>query len=196
MEREKSRENPSPVIANGPQLPLEQAKEAINGQTDKLSDEGVGDENSAKSTCTSGLSEVEDYQDLSNIQEKSDTSSQLPLLEENMTLEEKPGPPNADPDPASQDSSSTIERQRGSSSLLETPTEGKLLNGSLNSSSQFENDSSKRDSDSGSTSASESMDLSISFSADLSLTRGNESLSLKVRIRDQILGDEDRSNLG
>uniref|UniRef100_A0A670XRE0 non-specific serine/threonine protein kinase n=1 Tax=Pseudonaja textilis TaxID=8673 RepID=A0A670XRE0_PSETE len=63
-------------------------------------------------------------------------------------------------------------------SLLETPTEEKVPNGSLNS-SQFENDSFKRDSDSGSTSASESMDLNISLSTDLSLNRGSESHSLK-----------------
>uniref|UniRef100_A0A670XW01 non-specific serine/threonine protein kinase n=1 Tax=Pseudonaja textilis TaxID=8673 RepID=A0A670XW01_PSETE len=73
---------------------------------------------------------------------------------------------------------SDLGQYTSSNSSLAVSKKKKVPNGSLNS-SQFENDSFKRDSDSGSTSASESMDLNISLSTDLSLNRGSESHSLK-----------------
>lgn len=184
LEGEKS---PS-LVANGPELPLKQVKEAINGQGNKISAEGLVDEKSEKNISSSDLSAVEDYRDLPDGQEKSGTGPQSPLLEEKVKpaenrvldhLKEDSEPARkGDPDGGSQPENNP----------LEMPTEEKLANGSLNLSSQFENDSSsKRDSDSGSTSASDSVDLSISLSADLSLNRGSGSLSLKVRIWGPIL---------
>ncbi|XP_048347044.1 serine/threonine-protein kinase 10 [Sphaerodactylus townsendi] len=172
LEGEKSLEKcSSSLVANGPELPSEQAKEAINGQDNQISTEG--DENSEKNISSSDLSRVEDYKDLPNNQQKSGTSFQLHLFEE------KPADTllNKDSEPANKSDSDSGGQPE--SSLLETPTGEKLANGNLNLSSQFENGSSKRDSDSGSTSASDSMDLSISFSADLSLNKGSGSLSLK-----------------
>ncbi|XP_060096570.1 serine/threonine-protein kinase 10 [Heteronotia binoei] len=180
LEEEKSPEKClSSLVANGPELPLEQVKGVINGQGNKISVEGVGDEKSEKNFSSTDLSGVEDYRDLPDGQEKSGTDSQLPLLEEKVKPAENKVLDHLkkDSEPASNgdsDGGSQLEN-----SLIEMPTEEKLANGNLNLSSQFENGSSKRDSDSGSTSASDSMDLSISLSADLSLNRGSGSLSLK-----------------
>ncbi|XP_054833346.1 serine/threonine-protein kinase 10 [Eublepharis macularius] len=177
LEGEKSPEkNSSSLVANGPKLPLEQIKEAINGKGNKISVEGVGNEKSEKNINSSDLSGVEDLPDS---EEMSGTSSQLPLLEEKVTPADNRGLDhlNKDCEPASKGDANGGSQPE--ISLLEMPTEEKLANGSLNLSSQFENGSSKRDSDSGSTSASDSMDLSISLSADLSLNRGSGSLSLK-----------------
>lgn len=137
---------------------------------------------------SSDLSGIEHYRDQSNTKEKSGASPQLPLHDENRRPAENKDllHQNRDTESARKDDSNV--EIRPESSLLETPTEEKLLNGSSNSFSQSENDSLKRDSDSGSTSASEGMDLSISLSADLSLNRGSGSLSLKVRIWNYIMG--------
>ncbi|XP_066471934.1 serine/threonine-protein kinase 10 [Tiliqua scincoides] len=179
LEGDKPSENPLSPLANGPKLPLEQVNETINGQSNKLSDEGYGDEKPMEITSSSDLSGTEHHRDRSNTKEKSTTDTQLPLPEENGGPAENRdlGHQTRDTESASKDDSNV--ECRPDSSLLETPTEEKLLNGSSNSFSQSENDNLKRDSDSGSTSASESMDLSISLSADLSLNRGSGSLSLK-----------------
>ncbi|XP_062976674.1 serine/threonine-protein kinase 10 [Elgaria multicarinata webbii] len=179
LEGEKSPGNRLSLVANGPKLPLEKVKEATNGQSNELLDEGIGDEQITKTASSSNLSGIEDYSDLSSTQEKSGNSPQLLRLNNNIKPTENRGLilHNKDTEPASKDDSNV--GSRPVSNLLETPTEEKLPNGSLSSSSPFENGSSKRDSDSGSTSASESMDLSISLSADLSLNRGSGSHSLK-----------------
>lgn len=189
LEGDKPSESPLSPLANGPKLPLEQVNKAINGQSSKLSDEGYGNEKPVETTNSSDMSWTEHHRDCSNAKEKSATDPQLPLLEENRRQAENGdlGHQTRDTDLASKDDSN-VECQQDSS-LLETPTEEKLLNGSSNYFSQSENDSLKRDSDSCSTSASESMDLSISLSADISLNRGSGSLSLKVRIEDQMPGD-------
>nr|XP_056707176.1 serine/threonine-protein kinase 10 [Euleptes europaea] len=181
LEGEKSLENHSlSLVANGPELPLEQVKEAINGQGNQISIGGVGDENSEKNINGSDLSGVEDGKDLPQSQEKPAADFQLHLLEEKVEPAENRDHFDhliKDSEPASKGDSDGGSQPE--SSLLEIPTEEKLANGCLNLSSQFENGSSKRESDSGSTSASDSIDLSNSLSADLSLNRGSGSLSLK-----------------
>ncbi|KAL8211842.1 UNVERIFIED_CONTAM: serine threonine kinase 10 [Gekko kuhli] len=172
LEGEKSPEKrSSSLVANGPELPLEQVKEAINGQGNKISAEHSGDEKSEKNISSPDLSGVEDYGDL--------PSSQLPFLEEKVKPAENSVLDHLKKDGERAGKGDSDGGSRPENSLPETPTDDKLANGSLNLSSQFENGSSKRDSDSGSTSASDSMDLSISLSADLSLNRGSGSLSLK-----------------
>ncbi|XP_061472868.1 serine/threonine-protein kinase 10 isoform X2 [Rhineura floridana] len=179
LEGEKLPENRLSLLANGPKLPLEQVKEAINGQGNQLLGERADDKTPAKTTGNSNLSGIEDYTDVSNVKGKPDTSPHLLRLNKNIKPAENKdiSHQNKDTEAASKDDSNVGIQPE--SRLLETPTEEKLPNGSLNSSSQFENGSSKQDSDSGSTSASESMDLSVSLSADLSLNRDSGSLSLK-----------------
>ncbi|XP_077183170.1 serine/threonine-protein kinase 10 isoform X2 [Paroedura picta] len=178
FEGEKSpKKHSSSFVASGPELPLEPVTKTINGQGEKISIEGVGDEKGKNSS--SDFPGVENYRALPVSQEKSDICSQLTLPEE----KEKPTE-NRVLDHLKKDSEPTSKGDSDNgnwpeNSLLETPTEEKLANGGLNLSSQLENGSSKRDSDSGSTSASDSMDLSISLSTDLSLNRGSGSLSLK-----------------
>lgn len=170
-------------MANGPKLSLEYVKEAINGQGSRLLEEEARTEALVKTAEHSDMLGIESYSVLPGAKQKLSTSPQALQPNENIKPAED-GAVNHQKEstetPNSEDSnwgSHTV------NSLLETPTEEKLPNGSVNS-SQFENDSLKRDSDSGSTSASESMDLNISLSTDLSLNRGSESHSLKVRFED------------
>ncbi|XP_032995833.1 serine/threonine-protein kinase 10 [Lacerta agilis] len=179
LQKEKSPENGLSLVANGPKLPLQQVTEAINGQGNKVSKEVASDEKPGKANSSTNLSRIEDYTDEASSREKPDTSPQLLQLNKNVKPAENRSLvyQNKDTEPVSKDDSNVGSQPE--SSLLETPVEEKLPNGSLSSSSQFEDGSSKQDSDSGSTSASESMDLSISLSTDLSLNRGSGSLSLK-----------------
>ncbi|XP_063148465.1 serine/threonine-protein kinase 10 [Candoia aspera] len=178
VEGDKLQENGLSLAANGPKLPLEQVKEAINGQGHRLLEEEARTEALVKTAEHSDLLGIESDSVLPDAKQKLSTSPQA--LQPNKNI--KPVEDGAlnhqkeSTEPANNEDSNwgshTI------NSLLETPTEERLPNGSL-SSSQFENESFKRDSDSGSTSASESMDLSISLSTDLSLNRGSGSHSLK-----------------
>ncbi|KAJ7316309.1 hypothetical protein JRQ81_002471 [Phrynocephalus forsythii] len=179
LEGEKSSESPLSLVANGPMLPLARAKETANDQ--KLSSERTGNKEKQAEDCNrSYLSGPEDGTDPSSTGGKSGESPLLLSPNGNVNTQESKDlnlHQNKAVEPASKDDSNTeIWRV---SSLLETPTEEKLPNGSLSSSSPLENGSSKRDSDSGSTSASESIDLNISLSTDLSLNRGSGSVSLK-----------------
>ncbi|KAF7249326.1 Serine/threonine-protein kinase 10 [Varanus komodoensis] len=180
LDEEKSPKNRLSVVANGPQLPLLQTKDATDGQSTKLSDEGLGDENITRASSSSNLPGKEDDPDLSSAQEKSDNSPKLPQIIVKPANDRDLALQNKVTEPASRDSNVG---SRPESSLLETPIEENLPNGTPSFSSQFENDSLKRDSDSGSTSASESMDLSISLYADLSLSRSSGSHSPKIRQR-------------
>ncbi|XP_053146512.1 serine/threonine-protein kinase 10 isoform X2 [Hemicordylus capensis] len=175
LEGEKSPESDLSRVTNGPKLPLEQVKEAINGQSSKLSDDVDGHEKPKETSSSSDLSGTECYRELPGTKEKLGTSPQLSLLEEKLVENGDLSHQKKDTKPASKDDLNVGSQLENS--LLEISTEEKLPNGSLNS--ELENGSFKRDSDSGSTSASESMDLSISLSVDLSLNRGSGSLSLK-----------------
>ncbi|ETE73851.1 Serine/threonine-protein kinase 10, partial [Ophiophagus hannah] len=175
---EKLQENRLSLVTNGPKLPLEQAKEAVNGQDSRLLEEEARTEALVKTAEHSDSLGIESYSVLPGAKQKLSTSPQALQPNENI----KPAEDEAvNHQKESTETANSEDSNWGSqtvNSLLETPTEEKLPNGSLNS-SQFENDSFKRDSDSGSTSASESMDLNISLSTDLSLNRGSESHSLK-----------------
>lgn len=166
-------------MANGPKLPLEHVKEAINGQDNRVLEEEARTETAERSY----LLGIESYSALPGAQQKLSTNPQALQPNENLKPAEDGA---ANHQKESTETANSEDSNWGShtvNSLPETPTEEKLPNGSMNS-SQFENDSFKRDSDSGSTSASESMDLNISLSADLTLNRGSESHSLKVGIED------------
>ncbi|XP_013923194.1 PREDICTED: serine/threonine-protein kinase 10 [Thamnophis sirtalis] len=174
LEGEKLQENRLSLVANGPKLPLEHAKEAINGQDNRVLEEEARTETAERSY----LLGIESYSALPGAKQKLSTSPQALQPNENLKPAEDGA---ANHQKESTETANSEDSNWGSqtvNSLPETPTEEKLPNGSMNS-SQFENDSFKRDSDSGSTSASESMDLNISLSADLSLNRGSESQSLK-----------------
>ncbi|XP_070595512.1 serine/threonine-protein kinase 10 [Erythrolamprus reginae] len=178
LEGEKLQENRLSLVANGPKLPLEHVKEVIDGQDNRLLEEEARTEALAKTAVHSELLGIESY-------------SVLPGATQRLTTIPQALPPNENIKPAedgavnhqkeSTETANSEDSNWGShtvNSLLETPREEKLPNGSVNS-PQFENDSFKRDSDSGSTSASESMDLNISLSTDLSLNRGSGSHCLK-----------------
>ncbi|NXI64428.1 STK10 kinase, partial [Anseranas semipalmata] len=168
---EKPPDSSSPQAVNGP---VGTGKETANGQSDKVSDEGISSDNDklvnnhATKTLTSSASPgPEDGKATSG---KPDVISQ-PRRLSNSTEGDK------QPKPGSKERRSIVDRPE--SSHLENFTEEKLANGSLDSSAPFPSSRSKGDSDSGSTSASESMDLTISLSADLSLNRESGSISLK-----------------
>ncbi|KAG8128715.1 hypothetical protein E2320_015559 [Naja naja] len=178
LEGEKLQENGLSLVTNGPKLPLEHVKEAIDEQDSRLLEEEARTEAVVKTAEHSDLLGVESYSVLPGAKQKLSTSPQALQPNENI----KPAEDEAvNHQKESTETANSEDSNWGSqtvNSLPETPSEEKLPNGSLNS-SQFENDSFKRDSDSGSTSASESMDLNISLSTDLSLNRGSESHSLK-----------------
>lgn len=152
-----------PKAANGP---VGTGKETTDGQSDKVSDEGISSDNckleSNRSTKTTLAT-----------QGKPDIISQPGRVGNSTEGDKQPG-------------SGRKERksigEHLESSHLENFTEEKLANGSLDPPAPFPGNRSKGDSDSGSTSASESMDLTISLSADLSLNRESGSISLKVRV--------------
>ncbi|XP_075622390.1 serine/threonine-protein kinase 10 [Balearica regulorum gibbericeps] len=160
---EKPPDSSLPKATNGP---VETGKETTDGQSDKVSDEGISSDNdkleSNQSTKTSSTTLA--------TQGKPDIVSQPGRLG-NSTEGDK------QPKPGSKERKSVGERPE--SSHLENFTEEKLANGNLDSPALFPGSRSKGDSDSGSTSASESMDLTISLSADLSLNRESGSISLK-----------------
>ncbi|NXJ46937.1 STK10 kinase, partial [Spizaetus tyrannus] len=160
---EKPPDSSLPKAVNGP---VGTGKETTDGQSDKVSDEGVSSDNdkleSNRSTKTSSAT--------SATQGKPDIISQPGRLGNSTEGDKQPGP-------GRKERKSIGEHPE--SSHLENFTEEKLANGSLDPSAPFPGNRSKGDSDSGSTSASESMDLTISLSADLSLNRESGSISLK-----------------
>ncbi|NXN66169.1 STK10 kinase, partial [Himantopus himantopus] len=159
---EKPPDSSLPKAVNGP---VGTGKVTTDGQSDKVSDEGISSDNdkleSNHSTKTRATSAT---------QGKPDVISQPRQLGNSAEGDKRPGP-------GSKERKSIGERPE--SSHLENFTEEKLANGSLDPSAPFPGSRSKGDSDSGSTSASESMDLTISLSADLSLNRESGSISLK-----------------
>uniref|UniRef100_A0A8D0GDR2 non-specific serine/threonine protein kinase n=1 Tax=Sphenodon punctatus TaxID=8508 RepID=A0A8D0GDR2_SPHPU len=177
LEEEKPAESPAPLVANGPKLSEEPAMETVNGQSDQLSDEGLSNETSAKTSSSSDVPGSKG--DQAGTKEKPHADPQLEALAEQTKPAEETNlsPQTKETEVESKGHEST--GSRPGSSLLETPTGEKLANGSLDSPTELVSGRSKRDSDSGSTSASESTDLSNSLSADLSLNRDSGSLSLK-----------------
>ncbi|KAM6379714.1 serine/threonine-protein kinase 10 isoform 2-T2 [Pluvialis apricaria] len=162
---EKPPDSSLPKAVNGP---VGTSKETTDGQSDKVSDEGISTDNdkleSNHSTKTLASSAT------LATQGKPDIISQPGRLGNTTEGDKRPGP-------GSKERKSIGERPE--SSHLENFTEEKLANGSLDPSAPFPGSRSKGDSDSGSTSASESMDLTVSLSADLSLNRESGSISLK-----------------
>ncbi|KAM6322302.1 serine/threonine-protein kinase 10 [Podargus strigoides] len=162
---EKPPDSSLPKTVNGP---VGTGKETTDGQSDKVSDEGISSDNdkleSNHSTNPLASSAT------STTQGKPDIILQPGQLS-NSTEGDK------QPRPGSKERKSIGERPE--SSHLENLMEEKLANGSLDPSGPLPSSRSKGDSDSGSTSASESMDLTISLSADLSLNRESGSISLK-----------------
>ncbi|NXK19299.1 STK10 kinase, partial [Arenaria interpres] len=162
---EKPPDSSLPKAVNGP---VGTGKETTDGQSDKVSDEGISSDNdkleSNHSTKTLSSSAT------SATQGKPDIISQPGRLASSVEGDKQPGP-------GSKERKSIGERPE--SSHLENFTDEKLANGSLDPPAPFSGSRSKGDSDSGSTSASESMDLTISLSADLSLNRESGSISLK-----------------
>ncbi|XP_064314789.1 serine/threonine-protein kinase 10 isoform X1 [Phalacrocorax carbo] len=171
---EKPPDSSLPNTVNGP---VGTGKETTNGQSNRVSDEGISSDNdklesnhSTKSLASSASSGPEDGRAILGTQGKPDIILQPGRLG-NSTEGSK------QPRPGSKERKSIGERPE--SSLLENFTEEKLANGSLDPPALLPSSQSKADSDSGSTSASESMDLTISLSADLSLNRESGSISLK-----------------
>lgn len=175
---EKPPDSSLPKAANGP---VGTGKETTDGQSDKVSDEGISSDNdkleSNRSTKTSSATLA--------TQGKPDIISQPGQLGNSTEGDKQPGP-------GRKERKSIVEHPE--SSHLENFTEEKLANGSLDPPAPFPGNHSKGDSDSGSTSASESMDLTISLSADLSLNRESGSISLKVRVLGRGCGEGRAAN--
>ncbi|XP_048817075.1 serine/threonine-protein kinase 10 isoform X1 [Lagopus muta] len=165
---DKPPDSSSLKTANGP---VAADKEMVNGQSDKVLDEGISSDSdklvnsrSAKTLASSSP----------------DEGKATPGKPDIISLSGRRGSSaegDKQPMPGSKERRSMVDRPQ--SSHLENFPEEKLANGSLDSSAVFPGSRSKGDSDSGSTSASESMDLTISLSADLSLNRETGSISLK-----------------
>ncbi|XP_059681307.1 serine/threonine-protein kinase 10 [Gavia stellata] len=171
---EKPPDSSSSKAVNGP---VGTGKETADGQSNQVSEEGIGSDNdklesnhSTKRLASSASSGPEDGRATSGTQSKPDIILQPRRLGNSTEGDKQPGP-------GSKERKSIGERPE--SSHLENFTEEKLANGSLDPPASFPSSRSKGDSDSGSTSASESMDLTISLSADLSLNRESGSISLK-----------------
>ncbi|NXW30495.1 STK10 kinase, partial [Phaetusa simplex] len=162
---EKPPDSSLPKVVNGP---VETGKETVDGQSNKVSDEGISSDNDKLESNHSPKPLVSSA--TSATQGKPDIISQPGRLG-NSTEGDK------QPEPGSKERKSIVERPE--SSHLENFTEEKLANGSFDPPAPFPGSRSKGDSDSGSTSASESMDLTTSLSADLSLNRESGSISLK-----------------
>ncbi|XP_042682132.1 serine/threonine-protein kinase 10 [Centrocercus urophasianus] len=165
---DKPPDSSSLKTANGP---VAADKEMVNGQSDKVLDEGIGSDSdklvNSRSTKTLASSSP-------------DEGKSTPGKPDIISLSGRRGSSaegDKQPMPGSKERRSMVDRPE--SSHLENFPEDKLANGSLDSSAVFPGSRSKGDSDSGSTSASESMDLTISLSADLSLNRETGSISLK-----------------
>ncbi|KAM9265855.1 serine/threonine-protein kinase 10 [Cariama cristata] len=159
---EKPPDSSLPKAVNGP---VGTGKETTDGQSDKVSDEGINSDSDKLESnhSTKALAS-------SATQGKPDIISQ-------------PGQLGNSTERDRQSRSGSKERksigEQLESNYLENFTEEKLANGSLDPLTPSLGSRSKGDSDSGSTSASESMDLTISLSADLSLNRESGSISLK-----------------
>ncbi|XP_038269243.1 serine/threonine-protein kinase 10 [Dermochelys coriacea] len=177
FEGEKPPESPSPLEMNGPKLSVEPAKKTADRQRNGLSDEGIGSENSMKTTSSSESSGMEYGRTVPSTQEEPITNPQSGLLDDKVNPMEERSCQSKHLEPVNKDCQSIGNWLE--SSHLENAAGEKLANGNLDSPIQFASSKSKRDSDSGSTSASESMDLTLSLSADLSLNRESGSLSLK-----------------
>uniref|UniRef100_A0A8C9L820 non-specific serine/threonine protein kinase n=1 Tax=Pavo cristatus TaxID=9049 RepID=A0A8C9L820_PAVCR len=165
---DKPPDSSSLKTANGP---VATDKEMVNGQSDKVLDEGISSDSdklvnshSTKTLASSGPDE-----------EKATPGKPDIISQSGRRGSSAEG--DKQPMPGSKERRSMVDRPE--SSHLENFPEEKLANGSLDSSAVFPGSRSKGDSDSGSTSASESMDLTISLSADLSLNRESGSISLK-----------------
>ncbi|XP_042736631.1 serine/threonine-protein kinase 10 isoform X1 [Lagopus leucura] len=165
---DKPPDSSSLKTANGP---VAADKEMVNGQSDKVLDEGISSDSdklvnsrSAKTLASSGPDEGKATPGKPDIIWRSGRRGSS-------------AEGDKQPMPGSKERRSMVDRPE--SSHLENFPEDKLANGSLDSSAVFPGSRSKGDSDSGSTSASESMDLTISLSADLSLNRETGSISLK-----------------
>ncbi|XP_074772264.1 serine/threonine-protein kinase 10 isoform X1 [Athene noctua] len=159
---------PDSSLAKAVNGPVGTGKETTDGQSDKVSDDGLSSDNDKLETNHSTKT-LAGSAALAT-QGKPDIISQPGQLG-NSTERDK------QPRPGSKEQKSIGERPE--SSHLENFMEEKLANGSLDPLAPFPGSRSKGDSDSGSTSASESMDLTISLSADLSLNRESGSISLK-----------------
>ncbi|XP_074739706.1 serine/threonine-protein kinase 10 isoform X1 [Strix uralensis] len=159
---------PDSSLAKAVNRPVGTGKETTDGQSDKVSDDGISSDNDKLETNHSTKT-LAGSATLAT-QGKPDIISQPGQLG-NSTERDK------QPRPGSKERKSIGERPE--SSHLENFMEEKLANGSLDPPAPFPGSRSKGDSDSGSTSASESMDLTISLSADLSLNRESGSISLK-----------------
>ncbi|XP_074694616.1 serine/threonine-protein kinase 10 isoform X2 [Strix aluco] len=159
---------PDSSLAKAVNRPVGTGKETTDGQSDKVSDDGISSDNDKLETSHSTKT-LAGSATLAT-QGKPDIISQPGQLG-NSTERDK------QPRPGSKERKSIGERPE--SSHLENFMEEKLANGSLDPPAPFPGSRSKGDSDSGSTSASESMDLTISLSADLSLNRESGSISLK-----------------
>ncbi|XP_055668103.1 serine/threonine-protein kinase 10 isoform X1 [Falco peregrinus] len=162
---EKLPDSSLPKAVNGP---MGTGKETTDGQSNKVSDEGISSDTdkleSNHSTKTLASAAI------SASQGKPDIISQPGRLSNSAQGDKQPRPDNKERKSIG---------ERPESSHLENLMEEKLANGSLDPPALFPGSRSKADSDSGSTSASESMDLTISLSADLSLNRESGSISLK-----------------
>uniref|UniRef100_A0A8C0FN94 non-specific serine/threonine protein kinase n=1 Tax=Bubo bubo TaxID=30461 RepID=A0A8C0FN94_BUBBB len=159
---------PDSSLAKAVNRPVGTGKETTDGQSDKVSDDGISSD-SDKLETNHSTKTLAGSATLAS-QGKPDIISQPGQLG-NSTERDK------QPRPGSKERKSIGERPE--SSHLENFMEEKLANGSLDPPAPFPGSRSKGDSDSGSTSASESMDLTISLSADLSLNRESGSISLK-----------------
>ncbi|XP_008177758.2 serine/threonine-protein kinase 10 isoform X2 [Chrysemys picta bellii] len=177
FEGEKPPESPSPLEMNGPKLSVEPAMKSVDRQRNRLSDEGIGSENSMKTTSSSESSGTEYSRTAASTQEEPITNPQSGLLDDKVNPMEERSRQSKHLEPGNKERKSIGNWPE--SSHLENAAGEKLANGNLDSPIRFASSRSKRDSDSGSTSASESMDLTISLSADLSLNRESGSLSLK-----------------
>nr|XP_008177758.1 serine/threonine-protein kinase 10 isoform X2 [Chrysemys picta bellii] len=177
FEGEKPPESPSPLEMNGPKLSVEPAMKSVDRQRNRLSDEGIGSENSMKTTSSSESSGTEYSRTAASTQEEPITNPQSGLLDDQVNPMEERSRQSKHLEPGNKERKSIGNWPE--SSHLENAAGEKLANGNLDSPIQFASSRSKRDSDSGSTSASESMDLTISLSTDLSLNRESGSLSLK-----------------
>lgn len=163
---DKPPDSSSLKTSNGP---VATDKEMVNGQSDKVLDEGISSDKLVNSHSTK-----------TPASSSPDEGKATPGKPDIISLSGRRGSSaegDKQPMPGSKERRSMVDRPE--SSHLENFPEEKLANGSLDSSAVFPGSRSKGDSDSGSTSASESMDLTISLSADLSLNRESGSISLK-----------------
>ncbi|XP_029439515.1 serine/threonine-protein kinase 10 isoform X2 [Rhinatrema bivittatum] len=182
FEVEKPTDSPVTPTINGLKMSVGDAKDCVDGQSDKLSDEGISSDNdklerdSSFQTSSSSDSGTEDGKSPQMSEEKANKASVQPgvsdpkkesLMENGMA--EKSKDTKAD-NRASWDN----ERRPKSGQMEHLPREA-VTNGRPDSPSLSFRKRGQRDSDSGSTSASDCMDLSVS----LPLNKETGSLSLR-----------------